>query len=122
MAGELPLMPEAGDEGDAAWVAGEAGDPGSAVAGSAVAGSAVAAGEFTECTFLFAKIVGLRVLTDDETRDPQEVVEVLQVMMIASFDHLDEALTASFNHTDEARMTRCHDGVIVTARNGGPHR
>ena len=40
---------------------------------------------------------------------------MLQAMMIASFNHLDEALTASFNHTDEARMTRCHDGVIVTA-------
>ena len=71
-----------------------------------LSGSAVAAGEFTECTFLFAKIVGLRVLTDDETRDPQEVVEVLQVMMIAPPLHPDDALIAPFIHLDDALMKR----------------
>jgi class 3 adenylate cyclase len=47
--------------------------------------SKVLAEEYTGCTFLFAKIVGLKQLTEDESRDPADVINVLQLI----FDQFD---------------------------------
>ena len=46
---------------------------------------------FEDCTFLFAKIVGLKQITEDEERDPHDVVAALQNI----FDRYD-ALTETF--------------------------
>merc|ERR1719424_144299 len=47
--------------------------------------AAVLAEEFNGCTFLFAKVVGLKQLTEDEERDPADVINVLQLI----FDQFD---------------------------------
>ena len=46
--------------------------------GSGERHATVLAEEFNGCTFLFAKVVGLKQLTEDEERDPADVINVLQ--------------------------------------------
>ena len=48
---------------------------------------ALLAQQYTECTFLFAKIGGLNSLVNDESRDPKQVMRVLQ-RMFDTFDRL----------------------------------
>ena len=52
---------------------------------------------FEDCTFLFAKIVGLKQITEDEERDPHDVVAALQNI----FDRYD-ALTETFKKLSSA--------------------
>ena len=64
---------------------GAAGGPGGA--GGLGSDPALLAQQYTDCTFLFAKIDGLTTLVNDDKADPKQVMRVLQCMFNA-FDQL----------------------------------
>ena len=76
--------------------------------------SKVLAEEYTGCTFLFAKIVGLKQLTEDESRDPADVINVLQLI----FDQFD--LLADTFKIQKVRKT-ANEQCIFAAGLPDPH-